>query len=253
VGREGSDLPAYALRLRALKAALGLKNQGELAAALGTDQGTVSKWMNGKSRPLPEVFTRMAALAQGADKIFFLDQAGIPAEFFDGAPMLMELRGPSTVIVSRALQEESTASELCTSKEPRTIPLLKSPKKLGSKSLISDNVELCLSLPATWFPENSDLQAVRFAGSFSPFISGDLIALVDISRKDADRLIGCVVAVKTPTGVEPMTVHKDGPTCFLVPLHEDTEHPVRVLRHSGPWSIVGRVLKWMGDAPPARK
>jgi transcriptional regulator with XRE-family HTH domain len=78
VGVKKDELPPYAQRLRELRAKLGFRNQTEFAAALGTRQATVSRWLNGTARPLPEVFTRIAALAHGEDRIFFLKEAGIP-------------------------------------------------------------------------------------------------------------------------------------------------------------------------------
>ncbi len=248
--RESAALPA---RLAALKESLGVKNQIDFAAALGTDQGTVSKWLNGKSRPLPETLIEIANLAEGADKLFFLEEAGLAPEFFAGSPMLREIQEATTQVVAKTLREGSPTFEALTVKdEPFTIHLLNNPKKLGAPdALQAPNVELALSLPSTWFPRGSDVQAVRFSGQLSPFIGGDMIALVDVSRSDPDRLLGCIVAVRTPTGAEPMTLRKDGATYFLVPLHEDAEHRVRLLKRTGAWSIVGRVLKWIGDAPPA--
>jgi transcriptional regulator with XRE-family HTH domain len=99
--RESAALPA---RLAALKESLGVKNQIDFAAALGTDQGTVSRWLNGKSRPLPETLIEMANLAEGADKLFFLEEAGLAPEFFEGSPMLREMREATTKVVAKTLR-----------------------------------------------------------------------------------------------------------------------------------------------------
>jgi transcriptional regulator with XRE-family HTH domain len=72
------ELPLYAQKLRALRDKLGFRRQTEFAAALGTRQATVSRWLNGTARPLPEIFMRIAGLAQGADRSFFMREAGIP-------------------------------------------------------------------------------------------------------------------------------------------------------------------------------
>lgn len=135
-----------------------------------------------------------------------------------------------------------------------TIHLLKNAEKLGdSDAARAANVELALKLPSSWFPAEADIQAVRFASPQPGFIAGDLIALVDVSRRDKDRLVGCVVVVRSPNGPEPMKLRKDAGTYLLVPLIEDADHPVRVLKQGGHWSIIGKVLKWIGDAPSARK
>jgi len=79
------ELPPYALRLRALRDKLGFDRQIEFAAALGTRQATISRWLNGTARPLPLAFMRMAGLAQGEDRIFFLREGGVLIE--DGDPV----------------------------------------------------------------------------------------------------------------------------------------------------------------------
>lgn len=246
-------LPTFALRLQGLMKACGYKNQADFAQALDTKQSHVSKWLNGKARPVPEAFTRMARLAEGEDKLYFLEQAGIPQAFFDGSLMVSELLDASTSLVARTLSTGNEKLEICTDEKYLTIPLLKNASKMGSKQPRPDNVEHCLSLPVSWFPGDAQVQAIRLAGKYSPFIEGELVALVDVSRRDPDRLLGCVVAVRTTSDVEPMTLRRDGSAYILVPLREDVEHPARILRQDGSWSIVGRVVKWIGDAPQNRK
>lgn len=255
--KKVDKLPIFATRLEALKKQLGITNQKDLAVALGTDQGAISRWTSGKTRPLPAAFIRMASLAQGADKLFFLEEAGVPADFFLGTPMLPAFEKASVAVIAESLGSNADPLGGYGSKEETvTIPLLRNPKTLGTRnSQNPKDVEITLTLPATWFPgtETEKLKAIRLPGQFSPFIEGNVIALVDVSRRDPDRLLGCVVAVRTQTTVEPMRVRKDGSTYFLVPLHEDATHPVRVLRESGTWSILGRIMKWIGDAPASGK
>lgn len=76
--KEG--LPPYSLRLRALREKLGYKRQADLAEALHTKQQTLSRWLNGDARPIPEAFMRMAALVEGEDRIFFLKEGGVLIE-----------------------------------------------------------------------------------------------------------------------------------------------------------------------------
>jgi transcriptional regulator with XRE-family HTH domain len=242
-----------ASRIEEVRTSLGM-NQTIFAEKLGTRPSSVSKWEAGKNKPSPDVFVKIARLADGDQKLFFLEEAGVPLEYFEGAPMLSEIQEAATKVVAGSLRSGSTTlEEYPMTDTPYTIHLLKNPKKLGDPDdVLASNVEIAFNLPAQWFPKDSAVRAIRFEGEISPFISGELIALVDVSRKDPDRLLGCVVAVRTTNGVEPMKLRKDGHTWFLVPLREDAEHPVRVLRHDGAWSIVGKVLKWIGDAPSGK-
>jgi transcriptional regulator with XRE-family HTH domain len=240
-------------RIRQLRESRGM-NQTAFAQVLGTRPSSVSKWEAGNNRPSPDVFVRIARLARGADKIFFLDQAGVPPGYFEGEPMTDELRDASTELVAKSLAASDSTSEVYVigSAQP-TIPLLKNSKKLGAQdALEAANIESSLSFPSSWFAKDSKIQAARMTGLRLPFIEGDMIALVDISRRDPDRLVGSLVAVRSPAGVEARKLRKDGGTYLLVALQEEAENPVKVLRNNGTWSIVGRIVKWIADAP-ARK
>jgi hypothetical protein len=103
------------------------------------------------------------------------------------------------------------------------------------------------------FPPGSEVQAARFP-SFQPaFIPGDLIVFVDISKTDRDRLVDAIVAVRAPAGPELRQLRKYGYTYMLLPLREHQPHEAHEVRSTGNWSIIGKVLKWIGDAPAARK
>lgn len=95
-----------ARRIANLRRGLGHGNQTEFAQRLGTDQGTVSKWEAGRSRPIPEMLVRMASLAADAEKLYFLEEAGLPPEFLDGKDMFPELHAASAAIVARSLSEK---------------------------------------------------------------------------------------------------------------------------------------------------
>jgi len=241
-------------RIRQLRESLGM-NQTVFARTLETRPNRVSQWESGINKPNPDALVRIARLAEGVDKIFFLEHAGIPEGYFDGGPMISEIRDATTQLVTKTFSEvTNTFGPLVTVDEVTKVQLLKNTKRLGAPDQVqAQDIELSLSFPTSWFQKGSEVQAVRFPNLISPFISGEVIALVDVSRRDPDRLAGSVVVVRTPTGTEPVTLRKDGDTYFLVPLKEDADHQVRVLRTRGAWSIVGRVVRWIGDAPMARK
>lgn len=241
-------------RISALMKSLGM-NQTTFASAINTRPSTVSKWASGHNRPSPDVLVRIARLADDIDKIFFLEWAGIPESYLGGAPMISEIRNATTKVIAQTLSEiDNTSQPLVMAGGRCTVHLLKTAKKLGAPNEVqTQDIDASFQLPMSWFPRGAEIQAVKFPQTISPFVTGAVIALVDVSRRDPDRLAGSVVVVRTPTATEPMTLRKDGETYLLVPLQEDANHQVRVLRTSGPWSIVGRVVKWIGDAPPIRK
>lgn len=234
-------------RIKALRTKLRM-NQSQFGLALGLDQGTVSKWEKGKNRPTPDAFVRIAKLAEDpSDKMFFLDQAGVPDAYFLGNPLPSEILLATAEVVAQALPKGSSKT-LPIHSPVRKIPLLKNPKKLGTKdALEAVNIDDSLPLPAGWFPQESAIHAVKFSNLNSPFTEGEIIGLIDVHWRDPDRLIGQVVAVRTDQGIEPMKLRKDGGAYLLLPLRPNAE--ARLLRPSGEGSIVGRLVKWIADAP----
>ena len=78
--------------------------------------------------------------------------------------------------------------------------------------------------------------------------------LVDVAQRKADELVGYMVAAREDDGVTIKWLRKDGDVYFLVPQHTSERHPIRVIRDEGTWSIVGKVVKIIGDPPqPKRK
>jgi transcriptional regulator with XRE-family HTH domain len=74
--RSHGDKPEYATRIAQLRKSLNLK-QIPFARRLSVDQGAVSKWENGKNCPEPSIFVKLAKLADGVEKRWFLEQVGI--------------------------------------------------------------------------------------------------------------------------------------------------------------------------------
>jgi len=236
-------------RIKALRTKLQM-NQSAFAVSLGANQGTVSNWEKGKNRPTPDAFVRIAKLAEDPeDKMFFLDQAGVPDTYFLGSPMPPEILMATTEVVAKAIPTAKGAMQPLPIVNPvRKIPLLKNPKKLGTKdALEAVNIDDSLPLPAGWFPQESAIHAVKFSNLSSLFTEGEIIGLIDVHWRDPDRLIGQIVAVRTEEGIEPMKLRKDGSAYLLLPLRPNAE--ARLLRPSGNGSIVGRLVKWIADAP----
>ncbi|HEX4039055.1 MAG TPA: helix-turn-helix transcriptional regulator [Acidobacteriaceae bacterium] len=248
--KEKAD-PQVSRRIRELREQLGL-NQTEFAARLGTVPSSVSKWEAGRARPLPEMMVALARLSDGAMKLFFLEKAGVPDAFFMGDPMLPEMLHAATATIARALPKGNsgagTIEDLPAQPSVPTIPLIRIPSKVGTReAVLPGNVEAMLPLLPEWMPDHGFIQAARFPNPGSLFIQGDLIGLIDVNRRDPDRLVGCVVAIRSDGGLKPMTLRKDGPTYLLDSLQAGAG--AQVLRHSGEGSIVGRIIKWIVDTP----
>jgi transcriptional regulator with XRE-family HTH domain len=228
-------------------------SQQRFALALGIDQGSVSRWERDKIRPLPEQLTRIAKLADDETKLFFLEEAGIPASYFMGDRMLPELRYAASEAVARSLPECNRSrvakGTFAESETLSAIPYIHEPSKVGTQDAVANPTNV-LHLPSSWLPAGGTLRATRFPNPGNPYFHGEIIGLVDISRRDPDRLLGCIVAVETATGVEAMMLRRDGTTYLLLPLNSADGASVKVLKSQGVGSIVGRICKWIGDAPP---
>lgn len=236
-------------RIRALRESLGM-NQTAFARKLGTQPSAVSKWESGRNRPVPDIFVQMAKLSEGSERLYFLDLAGVPDAFFEGAPMTGEMLHAATQLVARVLpghQGSDTFVPLAGTKEAISVPVI-NPTFVGTRNAV-DNVESLLPLPSVWIPKTGTIQAARFSNPGSSLIEGDLIGLIDITRRDEDRLVGCTVAVRTEAGLEAMRLRRDGAQYLLVPFTADAAP--RMLR-DGERSIVGRIIKWIADAPSAQ-
>jgi hypothetical protein len=80
-----------------------------------------------------------------------------------------------------------------------------------------------------------------------------MIAMLDIGRRDADRLVGHLVAIQTASGIEVRWLGREDGAYLLLPFQPG--NTVRVLRAHGENSIVG-LVRWIGDsadAPPQRR
>lgn len=228
---------AIGQRVRSLRKSLGLK-QPQFSKLVSTQlfpvsQSLVSRWESGERIPPAPALSRMAKLAPDQEQQWWRDRAA----------MVAGIDQPSeSNVTSQSKQRISSASGLI-------IPVI-NPKRLGDLGPVSAaNVELEMRLPSSWFPMGGEIRAVRLRESpISPVVAGEYLAILDVSRRDPDRLVDCVVATRTPDGIAARWLRKDADVYFLQSVN-DLSAPPRVLRHDGEDSIVGQILKWIGDAP----
>ena len=213
------------LRIRALRKSLGLK-QKDFGARLGVKQVSVSQWENEENPAVPaaKILLKMSEMAPLAEVPWWRDRAA-------------EQVGVDAVI-------STTSGALAVPELTRKIPLFLNPKMVGTVATPAQaDVEQFLQFSPDLFPEGGMMEAVRVM----VHASRELVAVVDVSRHDADRLVGNMVAVRTATGIEVRWLEREGGIYLLLPFHPGQQP--RALRHSGDGSVVG-VIRWIGNSIP---
>ena len=144
--------------------------------------------------------------------------------------------------------------------EYRRVPLLKDAAAAGTPRAIDEKeIETYLTLPEQWIGRKSSITAIRVVGdSMLPILDDGYIALVDTSVRDPKRLVNQMVAARADDGVTIKWLRREkghgSDMYLLVPQNTSQRHPVRVITEgSESVSIVGIVVKWIGEPPPPRK
>ncbi len=228
-------------------------NQIEFAKAIGSTQANVSRWEAGGPRPRPDVFMRIAATAPDIDKFFFLDQAGLDASFFMGG---MEDEVPSAIVrASAEMVERAFAGGDDGGTPPQkakaatiAVPILSDPMAAGDPLSVSEtDIECVLMLPRSWFGKSATVFGVPVRGhSMHPVLHDGDIALVDVARRNAQQLVGRMVAVRVGDGAAVKWLRRAGASYALVPENSSPEYETKVMEKGSDWAIVGEVIRWIG-------
>lgn len=205
--------------------------QAALAELCGVSRVQVSRWEHALDLPAAKALLKLADLFPESERQWWRDQASEQAGF--------------------ALQSSPEIRPFTAPVAQRTIPLVTNHKRVGSMgSLGAADVEQNLYFPANWFPEGGIIRAVTLSDvSISPIMKQGCTVLIDITRRDPDRLVGCTVAVQAAEGIDLCMLHKDANTYLLIPLHDGVVRATRVLRHEGENSILGEALMGFGKFP----
>jgi SOS-response transcriptional repressor LexA len=83
----------------------------------------------------------------------------------------------------------------------------------------------------------------------APIVLDGYIVVIDTLQRAPERLAGRMVAAREGDGVTIKWLRKDGDTFFLEAQNISRRHQVRVLRSDGDFSIIGAVVKLIGDVP----
>ena len=112
-----------------------------------------------------------------------------------------------------------------------------------------------LTFPRRLLPPGGSIYAVKIQGdSMSPILESGHIVLIDVSHRDPARLVNRMVAARNSEGITVKWLRNGGKDVYLlVPQQPSQAHQIQVMRAEGDWSVVGEVVKWIGEPPPPKK
>lgn len=190
----------------------------------------ISNWETGKDQPNHKALAKLAALTADADaKEVLLKEIGIGG-----------FLSKTATVISAPVRE---------------IRLLRDAVAAGTPRAVDEKeTEQLLAFPKSWFTPGGELYALHVSGdSMAPIVNDGYIVIVNTGQRDPKKLIERMVAAREGDGITIKWLRRDGDLYLLVPQHVSTRHPVRVMRPEGDFSIVGAVVKWIGEPPQIRK
>jgi len=240
--------PEWVSQITALRDRLGI-NQAELARRLECSAMTISRWERGLLQPSAEHFIQLGNLGNRTEAWFFWEMAGIQP-----ARMVEALGGTSRAKkTSGALKYEGggqNGRSLATEKRSNVVevPLLKAVAgahgTAGDKrnSLRAVPTLQLIAVPGTWCPNPAYTSLIRVTGkSMQPAIRDHDILAVDAYQTERGRLFGHIVVVTSESqGLSVCRLSRYDSIDVLEA--EDRQFEPVVLKKSGGWRIVGRVL-----------
>ena len=221
-------------------------NQAELARRLECSAMTISRWERGLLQPSAEHFIQLGNLGNRTEAWFFWEMAGIQP-----AKMVEALDGSSRTKKSPDGFTFETVDEDRRKEKPSRligVPLLKtvagSHGTRGEKrsSLRSIPKSEIIGVPAAWCPNPTYTSLIPVSGhSMEPAIrEGDIVA-VDAYQTDRSHLYGHVVMVTTESsGLSVSRLCRYESVDVLEA--EDRQYQPVILKKSGGWRIIGKVL-----------
>ncbi len=217
----------------------------------------ISRWERGVQEPASRSYIELGNLSGDPDCWYFWGRAGLRNEdILRVVPMLRKrLRSvqlPNLEIVSagggRHIQQEGKLLLVA-------VPLLKVTAATHGEQgadislLQGATIESMIAAPRDWCPNPAETSCLRVRGrSMMPLINDGYIVAVDASQIDRKELNGkIVIAWHRDRGLTVSRLRRYDHTEILQP--ENTEYePITLNREHG-WSIIARVLWWIGKAP----
>ena len=245
---QRESLPEWVSQITAMRERLGI-NQAELARRLECSAMTISRWERGLLQPSAEHFIQLGNLGNQTEAWFFWEMAGIQP-----AKMVEALDGPSRKKKSSAsftieiVDEGRRAVQNPKPSRLIAVPLLKtvagSHGTRGDKrsSLRSIPKAQIIGVPAAWCPNPTYTSLIPVSGhSMEPAVrDGDMVA-VDAYQTERSHLYGHVVVVTTEmNGLSVSRLCRYESVDVLEA--EDRQYQPLILKKSGGWRIIGKVL-----------
>lgn len=227
-GRQSGDLKLGA-KIKELRLKMGC-DQARFAGLIGVSQAIVSQWEVGRYRPSPMALLALSRIGAD-DRTWWIEQAG--PEYLENAALL------DAVQTLRMVDNE----------ENRLISI-HGTAGAGPNRFPPEQAEAKISLPRAWFHASQRIVGLRVVGdSMAPIIQEGFLVLVDLhDRKELRMLENQIVAARNENGVVIKWLKKIGARYYLV--SQNLEFPPIEAKQND-YSIVGRVVKWIGS--PALK
>lgn len=249
---ELSSRPKVTLgvRIRQIRRAKGL-TQNEFGKLFSISGVAISRWESDQDKPSPRSLLLLAELTTDLElKELLLKEAGL-------RPIKAEIHTETGIkpVMAGIRIEAADVQESRLPEPVRHIPLLRDPVAAGTPRATNEKeIEQILTLPRSWFPRGGELYALRISGdSMSPILNDGYVVIIDTAQRDPARVINRMVAAREDEGITIKWLRSQDEVMMLVPQHVSLRHPVRVLRAEGNFSIVGVVVKWIGEPPPPRR
>ena len=247
--------PEWVLQITALRERIGI-NQAELARRLECSAMTISRWERGLLQPSAEHFIELGNLGNQREAWFFWEMAGIqPAKMVQALGGSSRTKKPASSITFDVAEEDRRALRGKKVSGVVPVPLLKTLAgthgNAGDKrnSLRSIPTSEIIGVPAAWCPNPNYTSLIPVAGhSMQPAIRDRDILAVDAYQTERRQLYGQIVMITTEkNGLSVSRLRQYDSVDVLEA--EDRQHEPIILKKSGGWRIVGRVLWSISGTP----
>jgi transcriptional regulator with XRE-family HTH domain len=243
------------LQITALRERIGI-NQAELARRLECSAMTISRWERGLLQPSAEHFIQLGNLGNQREAWFFWELAGIqPAKMVEALGGTSRTRKPAASISFDIADEDRRA--LRNKKISGVIPVSVLKTLAGThgtpgdrrNSLRSIPTSEIVGVPAAWCPNPNYTSLVPVAGhSMEPAIRDRDIVAVDTYQTERRQLYGKVVMVTTEKNGLSLSRLRHYDSVDVLEADGRQYEPI-ILKKSGGWRIVGRVLWSISGTP----
>ncbi len=218
---------------------------------------TVSRWERGVQEPPSHAYVELGNLAGDPACWFFWGRAGLRNEDLMRVVPQMRRRLERTAMPDFEIVTAGSGGKkrLRSKVQLVAIPLLKvvaashGEKGDGNSLLHQAPFESMIAAPKDWCPNPASTSCLRVKGnSMMPLIQDGYVVAVDSSQSERSKLNGkIVIAWHRDMGLTVSRLQRYGRTDTLQP--ENREYESITLDSKHKWTILAKVLWWIGKAP----